>query len=286
MTRWVDSHVHLQPHGQRPPANRALLESYVESANSTDVETVAITEHLFRFREAYDLLAGWWESDPNPRLAAMTKRYWDDHVNLSLSEYVQLIESAKRDGLPLLLGMEMDWIPGRADLLRQILSPYDWDIVLGSVHWVGAFAFDDPEQLDEWQRRDVDSVFQEYAELISELATSGLADVLAHPDLPKIFGYRPSDVGGFENSIVEAAVRGGCAIEINTNGLLKPGGIYPSGGLLRAAYEAGVPTTLASDAHIAERVGDAFGTAVEHARAAGYEHWTSYRKRKRLVHDL
>jgi histidinol-phosphatase (PHP family) len=283
---WVDSHIHLQPHGERPPVDRALLQHYVASAASSGVATLAVTEHLFRFREAYDLLVGWWDADPNPRLRALTQRYWSDHVTLSLPAYVDLIESAKRDGLPLLLGMEMDWIPGRADDLRALLAPYDWDVILGSVHWIGAFAFDDPEQGDEWQNRDVDAVFAEYAELVADLADSGLADVLAHPDLPKLFGHYPSDITGFNASIVAAAERAGCAIEINTSGLRKKGGIYPSAAFLRTARDADVPATLASDAHVAGRVGDQFDVGVEHARAAGYREWISFSRRRRQIHQL
>jgi len=282
----VDSHVHLQPHGERPPVHRERLDEYVSAAAANGVEGIAITEHLFRFREAYDLLAGWWDQDPNPALAVMVKQYWDDHVNLILSDYVALVEQAKADGLPVALGMEMDWIPGKADQLRELLSPYSWDIVLGSVHWIGAFGFDDADFLEEWSRRDVDSVFREYAQLIGELADSGLADVLAHPDLPKLFGHKPADAGEFHGALIAAATRGGCALEINTNGLRKPGGIYPDLALLRAAQTAGLPVTLASDAHSPERVGADFGFAADHARTAGYSEFSYYRARERLTARL
>src|SRR5947209_4956453 len=139
----VDAHVHLQPHGMKPPINRATLEQYAERARENGLDGIAITEHLFRFREAYELLEGWWECDPNSRLQALTATYWQDHVNLSLPGYVSLIEAAKSDGLPITLGLELDWIPGRAEDLRTLLAPYAWDLVLGSVHWVGAFGFDD-----------------------------------------------------------------------------------------------------------------------------------------------
>jgi histidinol-phosphatase (PHP family) len=266
--------------------NRVLLERYVEAARHSGLAGIAITEHLFRFREAYELLVGWWDADPTPGLAALAKQYWDDHVNLSLADYVNLIEAAKHDGLPVTLGMEMDWIPGRTDALRLLLAPYDWDIILGSVHWIGAFGFDIEESPAEWERRGVDAVFVEYAQLIGELAGSGLVDVLAHPDLPKLFGHQPSHLDAFNAAIVEAAVRGNCAVEVNTNGLRKPGGIYPSAALLRALNQAGVPTTLASDAHVANRVGEAFEQAAEHARAAGYTQFISYAKRVRRTHDL
>lgn len=282
----VDSHIHLQPHGERPAVDRARLDAYVEAARLNGVDVLAITEHLFRFQEAYDLLAGWWDRDPDPSLAATVKRYWQDHVNLSLPEYVRLIEAAKQDGQPILLGLEMDWIPGRADDLHWLLAPYDWDIVLGSVHWVGAFGFDIEESLAEWGRRDVDAVFREYADLVGELADSGLADVLAHPDLPKVFGHYPSDHEQFHESLVAAAVRGGCAIEINTNGLRKAGGIYPAASLLCAAHKAGLAATLGSDAHTPERVGERFDVALMHARRAGYSSFSSFVKRRRLEHAL
>jgi histidinol-phosphatase (PHP family) len=283
---WVDSHIHLQPHGEKPPVDRALLQHYVGCAASNDVSTLGITEHLFRFREAYDLLYGWWEVDPDPRLRSLTKRYWSDHVTLSLPSYVDLIESAKRDGLPLLLGLEMDWIPGRAEDLRRLLAPYNWDVILGSVHWIGAFAIDDPDQADEWKNREVDSVFAEYAGLVADLADSGLADVLAHPDLPKLFGHQPSNTAEFNATIVSAAARAGCAIEINTSGLRKEGGIYPSAALLRCAQASGVPASFASDAHVAERVGEHFDVAAAHARSAGYEEWISFLQRRQQAHPL
>src|SRR5690349_11328375 len=93
----VDAHVHLQPHGEQPPVDRALIEAYVEQAQRNGVDVVVFTEHLFRFKEALQLLDGWWDCDPNPVLRRMARQYWLDHVNLSLPEYVSLIEQAKSD---------------------------------------------------------------------------------------------------------------------------------------------------------------------------------------------
>jgi histidinol-phosphatase (PHP family) len=281
-----DSHVHLQPHGERPPVDRSVIECYVENAKANGLQGLAITEHLFRFQEAYDLLEGWWNEDPNKELASMVQRYWQDHVNLSLPEYVRLIEAAKSDGLPVSLGLEMDWIPGRAETLRALLAPYDWDVVLGSVHWIGAFGFDDEAMLEEWERRKVDQVFEDYAQLIDDLADSRLADVLAHLDLPKLFGHAPSDTNGFNKRLAAAAVRSGCAVEINTNGLRKAGGIYPSADLLALLNREGVAITLASDAHIAGRVGQQFDRAAEFATSAGYQGYLSFDRRSRVRHPL
>jgi histidinol-phosphatase (PHP family) len=280
----IDNHVHLQPHGQQPPVDRALLERYVECAAGAGIETITITEHLFRFREAFDLLYGWWDADPNPRLAALTRAYWQDHVNLSLPDYVRLIEEAKADGLPLRLGLEMDWIPGRADDLRVLLAPYAWDCVLGSVHYVGSFGIDDEAFDDEWQRRDVDAVWEEYGGLLEELAAAELVDVLAHPDIVKVLGYRPSTAARarLHWRIVEAATRHGLTLELNTKAMTKPvGEPSPHPDVVMAAFRAGVPLTFASDAHVPEAIGLEFSAAAELARAAGYAEYASFTRRRR-----
>ena len=264
------------------PSTRIASRSTSSAPLAAGLQGIVITEHLFRFREAFDLLAGWWEADPNPRLRALTAAYWQDHVNLSMRGYVELIEDARRRGLPVWLGLEMDWIPGRADDLRALLAPFNWDLVLGSVHWLGAFGFDDEARLDEWAVRRVSDVYAEYGALIAELAGSGLADVLAHPDVVKVFGHRLDDPSAFHAGIVAAAQRGGCAIEINTNGLRKPcAELYPAPALLALAREAGVPVTLAADAHSPERLGHNFAAAIAAARTAGYGGYVRFSQRRR-----
>jgi histidinol-phosphatase (PHP family) len=277
----VDAHVHLQPHGEAPPVDRARIEQYVRCAQANGVDVVVFTEHLFRFREAYELLNGWWDADPNPALAAATHAYWLDHVNLSLVEYVRLIEQAKAEGLPVRLGMELDWIPGRAEDLRALLKPYDWDCILGSVHSIGGFLFDVEEQIGEWDNRVIAEVWDAYAQLVEDLADAQLVDVLAHPDVIKVFGHRPADEEPLRRRIIAAAKRNGLALEVNTNGLRKPvGELYPHPEMLRAARAAGVPITLASDAHTPERVGLRFAEGIAAARAAGYDGYLVFERRQ------
>ena len=149
---------------------RALIEQYVRAGEARGVTTVCITEHLFRFEEAYKMLHGWWDEDPDKRLAGMVGQYWQDHVSGSVADYVRLIEDAKSAGLPVLLGIEMDWLHGKEDVLRSFLAPYDWDIVLGSVHYIGSWGIDDDLFLDEWEKRDVAQAWAEYGGLMKELA--------------------------------------------------------------------------------------------------------------------
>ncbi len=288
---YVDSHVHLQPHGEQPPMTLQRIERYVEVARANNVDAIAITEHLFRFQEAFDLLYGWWDADrAHPALAAGARAFWEDHVSGSMRDYVRTVEQAKAAGLPVLLGLELDWIPGRADELRSFLAPYDWDIVLGSVHWIGAWAFDnlrDRLAIEQWQRRDIDGVFAEYGAMLRDLGASGLCDVLAHPDLPKLAGHRPTSWTPLHDAIVGAAVDGGCAIEINANGYNRPvAEPYPALPVLERSREAGLAITLASDAHQPERVGQRFGDLALLASSAGYREFVSFEARKATAHPL
>jgi len=266
----TDSHTHLQPHGQQPPMTLELIEAYVRAGAERGVERIAVTEHLFRFREAFDLLYGWWDDDPDARLASLTRQNWQDSVSGSIADYARLIERAKSAGLPVLLGLEMDWIAGREEHLRAFLAPYDWDIVLGSVHWIGAWGFDDPTFIDEWERRDVTAAWADYATLVGALAESGIADAIAHPDVPKIFGHRPADETPLHDAILAGAAAHGTAVELNSNGLRRCGEIYPALPLVERARALGLPITLASDAHTADRVGADFGALAAWARRGGY----------------
>lgn len=282
---YVDSHVHLQSHGEQQPITRERIERYVEAALENGVERLAFTEHLFRFQEAYERLYGWWEADPSqPALSDAAHTYWQEHVSGSAADYVRAIEEAKAAGLPVLLGLELDWIPGHADDLRRFLEPYDWDIVLGSVHWLAAWTVDGeygPSLPTWWDYRNVDEVFAEYASYLSDLAASGLCDVLAHPDQPKLFGHRPTSFEPLYASIIEAAVAGGCALEVNSNGYNKPvAEPYPALAVLEGARAVGLSITLASDAHGPERVGDGLDEIARWAARAGYQEYVFFKGRR------
>jgi histidinol-phosphatase (PHP family) len=124
-------------------------------------------------------------------------------------------------------------------------------------------------------------VWEEYTQLVEELADARLADTLAHPDVVKVWGHRPADESKFHARIVEAVRRNGLALEVNTNGWRKPvAEMYPDARILRLAHEAGVPITLGSDAHTAERLGQRFDDAIANARAAGYVDYLTFVARK------
>jgi histidinol-phosphatase (PHP family) len=189
-----------------------------------------------------------------------------------LDAYADLVLGAKASGSPVILGIEAEYIPGAEADTRELLEGYPFDVVLGSVHWIGGWGIGLPQQRSLWDRADVLTVYQEYFSLVSDAAMSGLFDVLAHPDLVKIFGYRPPNPPlNLWKGLAEVMSHASVAAEVSTAGWRKPvEEIYPDPALLRILNSAGIPITLASDAHRPEDIGHRFRDAAALARRTGY----------------
>jgi histidinol-phosphatase (PHP family) len=259
----LDYHLHLWPHEQRDVAlTLDQIAAYCERAQAAGVVEVALTEHLFRFTQSRALMEGLFADEP-PALRQSMDDYWDHHARTDLDDYVELAVAAKAAGLPVVVGLEVDHYRGRMDRVHALVAGYPFDVLLGSVHWVGAWRFDDISDalhMGEWSIRDVDNAWAEYTEAIEELAASGTCDVLAHPDLVKVAGHRPAQPTEWWDRLAEAAARTGMAAEVSSAGWRKPcAEQYPARPLLERMAALGVGFTTASDAHRLEQVADRSG---------------------------
>jgi histidinol-phosphatase (PHP family) len=202
-------------------------------------------------------------------------------MTLSLAGYVDAVLGAKSRGLPVLLGLEVDFFPETIDAVLELIAPYPWDLLIGSIHWIGGWSLDHPEVVGEYMTRGVDVAYEEYFALETELAGSGTVDVLAHADLIKVFGHRPE--GAIDHlylPVVEAAAGSGTAVEVNTSGLRNlTGEIYPSPRFLELFHQAGVGITLASDAHSPDDVCSGFEEGRALARQVGYSERLAFSER-------
>ncbi|HEV3131148.1 MAG TPA: histidinol-phosphatase [Acidimicrobiales bacterium] len=281
----LDYHLHLWPHAQSDAeASVEQVASYCRRAAEAGVTEIALTEHLFRFTQARDLLGGFWDDLAGEALRPAMVEYWDHHARVDLDSYVEVVLAAKAAGLPVVLGLEVDYYQGRMDQVAALLADYPFDVLLGSIHWLGAWRFDvlsEPLMLAEWDVRDVDAVWDEYTRAMEELGASGVCDVFAHPDLVKIAGRVPAIPDEFYDRITEAAVQSGMAAEVSSAGWRKPAGEeYPAPPLLKRLVERGVPLTTASDAHSLPDVADRVGTIQDLLIGAGVTHVRGFRRRE------
>jgi histidinol-phosphatase (PHP family) len=282
----LDYHLHLWPHHDREtPLGLEQIAAYCERATAAGVQEVALTEHLFRFAQAKELVGSFWETaDASPALQGSMASYWDFHARADLDTYVQCVQDAKRAGLPVVLGLEVDYYRGQMDKVAGLLAGYPFDVLLGSVHWVGAWRFDDlADQLSmaEWAARSVDSAWDAYTQAVEELAATGTCDVLAHLDLVKVAGAIPSSPAEWWDRLAEATAANGLATELSSAGWRKPvAELYPANPLLTRLAARGVPFTTASDAHVLDQVADRADDLRAVLAATGITHLQGYRRRQ------
>lgn len=284
----ADYHVHLHPHGpwsgEGPqPGHYPMdhIEAYVESALSNGADHIAFTEHLYRCVESEDVLGKWWTSDPRKDLRDYTTSYVRSERVLSLERYVQAVVDAKDHGLPVRLGLEVDFFPGTAEAVLEFLDPYPFDVLIASTHWLGAWGIDLQDQVFEFDRRGVRQAYEDYFRTETELAASGMFDVLAHADVVKKQGAFLDDVPhDLHEELAVAAARGGTAVEVSTAGLYQPAKeMYPARPLLERFHNHAVPITLASDAHVPEHCGRDRNRAVALAKDVGYNQRIEFSRR-------
>lgn len=236
------------------------LPDMVQAAVDAGVSVMAATEH---FPVSTSIDAHRYASMPADRLPA----------------YIDAVreQQALHPEIELLLGCELDWLGSDED--RNLdLSLFDqFDIVLGSVHFIDGWLFNSSRFKARWEHEDVDALWLRYIDAWCAAAESPWPfTVMAHPDVIKKFGYYPSfDLRPHYERMAQAAARGGRMVEVNTSGMFCPcASYYPADSLLEEFRKAGVPCTVGTDAHRVEHIARDIEGAYDAMRRAGYEEVT------------
>jgi histidinol-phosphatase (PHP family) len=272
----TDLHVHLRPDDlDRTAADHftaANAERYLETAHERGVEYLGVSEHVYRFRQALSI----WDHP-----------FWVENALDDLDEYCAFV----RDETELRLGIEADFVPGREDRTANLLDERDWDYVLGSIHFLTGGALDMRGEWDVWRSGDPEKVWRRYFETLGEAARTGLFDVLAHPDLVKVWGRESPAPGGDLRRFYDLAMDGiadsDVAVEVSTAGLRKPAAeIYPAPAFLEMCLEAGRPVALSSDAHVPADLAFQYDQAVELLESLGVTELAVFERRERRMEPL
>jgi histidinol-phosphatase (PHP family) len=272
----TDLHVHLRPDDLDKTAEhfftRENASLYLDTARSRGVEWLGVSEHVHRFRQALDV----WRHP-----------FWVQNATDDIDDYCAFV----REETELRLGIEADWVPGRQDAVHELLAARDWDYVIGSVHFLLDEAIDMRGDWDIWRSGDPAEVWRRYFTTLGEAAGSGLFDVMAHPDLVKVWGAdapRPEgDLRRFYDLAMDGIAESGVAIEVSTAGLRKPvGEIYPAPAFLQMCVDAGAPVALSSDAHVPDQLAFRYDDALELLSSAGVDRIAVFDRRERRLEPL
>jgi histidinol-phosphatase (PHP family) len=271
----TDYHVHLRPDEDGTTAAEyftpANAERYRSAAAERGIGELGVSEHVYRFAQALEV----WDHP-----------FWRQNAVDDLDAYCEFV---REEGLR--LGIEADFVPGREDRMANLLEERDWDYVVGAVHFLRDAAVDMRGDWDIWRSAEPDKVWARYFETLGEAARSGMFDVLAHPDLVKVWGKGAPAPDGDPRRFYELAIEGiaesGVAIEVSTAGLRKPvGELYPALPFLELCLEVGCPVALSSDAHLPEQLGFEYERAVEWLAGAGVTELAVFEGRQRRLEPI
>jgi histidinol-phosphatase (PHP family) len=271
-----DYHLHLRSDDLDATADehfaQANVERYRTAASERGIAELGVSEHVYRFEQALDV----WRHP-----------FWIPYARDDLDAYCSFV----RDQTDLRLGIEADFVPGAEDRMANLLHARDFDYVVGSVHFVreGAVDMDDFSVWDSGSS--VEQIWRRYFETIGEAARSGLFDVLAHPDLVKVWGgERPlpdGDLRRYYELAIDDIADSGIAVELSTAGLRKPvKELYPAPAFLEMCLQAGAPVALSSDAHRPQDVGADYEQALELLDRLGVSELCVFEHRERRLEPI
>lgn len=272
----TDYHLHLRSDALDASAaehfTQANAQRYRAEADARGIKELGVSEHIYRFAAALEV----WRHP-----------FWRQYAHDDLDAYCAFV----RDHTDLRLGIEADFIPGREERIASLLAQRDFDYVVGSVHFLGEHALD-TDEFAIWDAAvSPEQIWRRYFATLGEAAASGLFDVLAHPDLVKVWGsHRPRPQGDLRR-YYELAMPGiassQIAVELSTAGLRKPvGELYPAPAFLQMALAAGAPVALSSDAHSPRQVGADYDQALALLDRLGVTQLCVFDRRTRTLAPL
>ena len=283
--------IDLHNHTTRCNHAEGTVDEYIQRAIELGMDIYGFSEHAPM------------DFDPDYRLAFEEMDAYTNDVLTAKEHY--------KDEIQILLGYEVDYLPGHMD--ERVLSA-KVDYLIGSVHFIDKWSFDNPEFIAGWKNKDIDEIWQAYFEATEAMAKSGKFDIVGHLDLIKVFKYMPKqdtrllakkaliaikksnmvlevfkympkqDTRLLAKDALQAIKKSNMVLELNAAGLRKPiGEIYPSRSLLEEAFALDIPITFGSDAHAVDQVGFAYKKVITLAKEVGYTKAVTFQDRDRQL---
>ncbi|MEK5276840.1 MULTISPECIES: histidinol-phosphatase HisJ [Paenibacillus] len=269
-------HIDYHTHHERCGHAVGKLEEYVQRGIELGLQQLGLSDHL-------------------PLIHVDPASYYPEMAMpmAELPRYVEeclTLKERYRGVIDLRVGLEADYIEGYEEQIREILSPYPWDYLIGSVHFLGEWDITDHRQVHGWEGRDALEVYRLYYDAVKKSALSGLYDIIGHMDVIKRFGYGPqtpegkTEVKALELETLKVIADSGITMELNASGLTKPcAEMFPAEHLLQEALRLGIPLTLGSDAHDPAKLGDGLQEARSMLWHTGFRELAVFEGRRRTT---
>ena len=157
--------------------NHTLLCNHAEGTiDEYILQAVKSGTKIFGFSEHAPM-----DFDPKYRISFEQMKEYENNVLTAKETY--------KDKIEILLGYEVDFLEGHMD--KRVLNA-DVDYLIGSVHFIDKWGFDNPEFIGRYEDEDIDEIWQKYFDAIERMAKTKLFDIVGHLDLIKVFKFMPN----------------------------------------------------------------------------------------------
>jgi len=199
---------------------------------------------------------------------------------------IQRLKNQYKDYISIKSGLEIDYFGWIQDPINRFIDEYSCqlDYIIGSVHILNSngiiWGVDDHRFSRYFNEIGIDNVYNQYLDAIMDLIQTNKYHILAHLDLPKKYGFKPTDKNCYYRKIEEilnkVKQRGMC-IEISTGGLRKyVGEIYPDEKIIRMMVKEHISLVTSSDSHKPEEVGYNFPQLYSYLKQLGVKYLYKY----------
>lgn len=206
-----------------------------------------------------------------------------------LDDYIGDVAALQKTAtIPVRLGVEVDYLPGKERETAKLLARYPFDYTIGSIHFLDGWDFTNPAQAGRYETENINSLYDNYYSLVQEMAQSGLFQIIGHLDVIKKFAFFPRST--CERMLAETCrilKKADVCVELNTSGWRAPvGEAYPGEALLSVCREFSIPVTLGSDAHRPGDVGGGLQRALLLLHKVGYQEIATFAGGERTMRPL
>lgn len=264
------------------------VKGFFEAAKKRGLDEIGISEHTHTFPEFESLY--YEDLILDDSFVGEFQKKWlkKNKFKHILDDYFNFMAKLRELGYPVKTGIEVCNFQNQAKV-KEILDKYDFDYVIGSIHFLKGWAYDSSEIKAEWDKHSLEEIYEWYAEEVEHLCASGLYDVLGHPFNIRLFKYIPDfDVTPYLVRVAEALKKANMGIDVNTGTFYRYpiAEISPYPDFMKIAAEYKLPAITTSDAHKPEDCGSYNDEAREYIKSFGYKEIIRFDKRKRTMIEI
>lgn len=211
-----------------------------------------------------------------------------------LDSYFRKLNQLKedyKDEIEVLIGLEIDYIPGLTSPKSMYLQKRNLDFTIGSVHFNGQFKngrywdFEDNKKeiskgVSEIFNNDIELLVRTYYQNIRDMITKFPPTIIGHLDRIKNINRGEIYFTEKENwyieeieKTLETITNTDCILEINSKGMYRKGDKepYPSNWIIQKAFEKNIPIHFSSDAHNSKYLVQKFDELEKIVQKIGYQ---------------